>query len=315
MAGDQPHVPVLHGPALDALRIRADGIYVDGTYGRGGHSTAMLARLGKDGRLVVIDRDPRAIADAQLRFAGDERVTIQRANFADIGAISDELGLTGRVDGFLLDIGVSSPQLDDPERGFSFQHDGPLDMRMDPEAGESVADWLARAAEEEIARVIREYGEERFARRIARAIVRRRAEGRAVTRTAELAALVSDAVPGGPSKIHPATRTFQALRIYINDELGALDRVLADGIDLLAPAGRFVVISFHSLEDRRVKRAFVRASRPPPASRRLPSVETFVPSLRLIDGLVRADDDETELNPRARSARMRVAEKPAGEAA
>lgn len=295
--------------------MRADGIYVDGTYGRGGHSRAMLARLGEDGRLVVIDRDPRAIADAQARFAGDERVTIRRANFADIGAVADELGLSGRVDGLLLDIGVSSPQLDDPERGFSFQHDGPLDMRMDPDTGESAADWLAHAEEGEITRVIREYGEERFARRIARAIVRRREEGRPVTRTAELAALISDAVPGGPAKIHPATRTFQALRIHINDELGALDHVLDEGIDLLAPAGRFVVISFHSLEDRRVKRAFARASRPPPASRRLPSVETFVPRLKLIGGLVRADEDEIECNPRARSARMRVAEKPAGEAA
>ncbi len=314
MARDHEHVPVLHGPALDALRIRADGVYVDGTYGRGGHSAAMLARLGEEGRLVVTDRDPQAIADARAKYAEDGRVTIRRGNFAEIGAIIDELGLTGRVDGLLLDVGVSSPQLDDPERGFSFQHDGPLDMRMDPESGESVADWLARAAESDIARVIKEYGEERFGKRIARAIVKAREEA-PIERTAELAAIVSEAVPGPPSPRHPATRTFQALRIFINDELGALEKALDDGIDLLAPGGRFVVISFHSLEDRLVKRRFAKAAKPPPASRRLPAVEAFVPRLKLIGSMIQADDEEIERNPRARSARMRVAEKTAGEAA
>ncbi|NBB92909.1 MAG: 16S rRNA (cytosine(1402)-N(4))-methyltransferase RsmH [Gammaproteobacteria bacterium] len=314
MAKGHEHEPVLHGPVLDALRIRADGIYVDGTYGRGGHSTAMLARLGEEGRLVVTDRDPQAIADARAKFADDGRVTIRRANFAEIGSIIDELGLSGRVDGLLLDVGVSSPQLDDPDRGFSFQHDGPLDMRMDPDSGESAAEWLARADESDIARVIREYGEERFARRIARAVVRTR-ETTPIERTAQLAAIVSEAVPGPPSPRHPATRTFQALRIFINDELGALERALDDGIDLLAPGGRFVVISFHSLEDRLVKRRFAKAARPPPASRRLPTVEPFVARLNLVGGLVRADEDELVRNPRARSARMRVAEKPAGEAA
>lgn len=314
MAGDHEHVPVLHGPALDALRIRADGIYVDGTYGRGGHSAAMLAQLGKEGRLVVIDRDPQAIADAQAKFAGDGRVTIRRANFADIGALMGELGLKGQVDGLLIDIGVSSPQLDAPERGFSFQHDGPLDMRMDPESGQSVAEWLAQATESEISRVIRDYGEERYARRIARAIVSER-ESAPIETTARLAALVSKAVPGGPSPRHPATRTFQALRIFINDELGALEQVLADGIDVLAPGGRFVVISFHSLEDRLVKRCFARAARPPQASRRLPVLEEFTPRLKLVGGLIQADEAEIAGNPRARSARMRVAERPVGEAA
>lgn len=314
MTENHEHVPVLHGPALDALRIRADGIYVDGTYGRGGHSAAMLARLGEEGRLVVTDRDPQAIADARAKYADDRRVTIRRANFAEIGSIVDELGLSGRVDGLLLDVGVSSPQLDDPGRGFSFQHDGPLDMRMDPDSGESAAEWLASAEESEIARVIKEYGEERFARRIARAIVRAR-ETTPIERTAQLAAIVSEAVPGSPSPRHPATRTFQALRIFINDELGALEQALADGMDLLAPGGRFVVISFHSLEDRLVKRSFAKAAKPPPASRRMPVAEVFVPRLKLIGGLVQADDDETGRNPRARSARMRVAEKLTGESA
>ncbi|MDZ7789701.1 MAG: 16S rRNA (cytosine(1402)-N(4))-methyltransferase RsmH [Xanthomonadales bacterium] len=313
MPRDHEHEPVLQGPALDALRIRADGVYVDGTYGRGGHSAAMLARLGEEGRLVVTDRDPQAIADARAKYAGDDRVTIRRGNFAEIGSIIDELGLGGRVDGLLLDIGVSSPQLDDPERGFSFQHDGPLDMRMDPDSGESAAEWLARAEESDIARIIKECGEERFARRIARAIVRER-EATPVRRTAQLAAIVSAAVPGAPSPRHPATRTFQALRIFINDELGALEDALEAGIELLAPGGRFVVISFHSLEDRRVKRAFQKAARPPPASRRLPTLETFVPRLNLVGGLIQADEAEIERNARARSARMRVAEKPAGEA-
>ncbi|WP_376689795.1 16S rRNA (cytosine(1402)-N(4))-methyltransferase RsmH [Wenzhouxiangella sp. EGI_FJ10409] len=314
MATDHEHVPVLQGPALDALRIRADGVYVDGTYGRGGHSAAMLARLGEEGRLVVTDRDPQAIADARAKYADDGRVTIRRGNFAQIGSIIDELGLTGRVDGLLLDIGVSSPQLDDPERGFSFQHDGPLDMRMDPDTGESAAEWLTRADEAEIARIIKDYGEERFARRIARAIVRER-DATPIRRTAQLAAIVSAAVPGSPSPRHPATRTFQALRIFINDELGALDQVLEAGIELLAPGGRFVVISFHSLEDRRVKRAFQKAAKPPPANRRLPTLEPFVPRLKLVGGLVQADEAEIQRNARSRSARMRVAEKPTGEGA
>ncbi len=271
----------------------------------------MLARLGEEGQLVLTDRDPRAIADARAKYADDVRVTIRQANFADIGSVIDELGLTGRVDGLLLDIGVSSPQLDDPERGFSFQHDGPLDMRMDPDSGESAAQWLAQADESEIERVIKTYGEERFARRIARAIVKAR-EHAAVERTAQLAEIVASAVPGPPSRRHPATRTFQALRIFINDELGALEGALADGIDALAPGGRLVVISFHSLEDRLVKRSFSKAARPPPASRRLPAAEPFVARLKLIGGLVQAEVEEIERNPRARSARMRVAEKTAG---
>lgn len=314
MGAVHEHLPVLHQPALDALKIRADGIYVDGTYGRGGHSAGVLARLGREGQLVVTDRDPQAIADAHARFGDDERVTIRRANFAELNAVLGELGLRGRVDGLLLDIGVSSPQLDEAGRGFSFMQDGPLDMRMDPDSGQPLSAWLAEVPEAELADIIYEYGEERFSRRIARAIVRAR-EQAPVERTAELAEIVRSAVPGPPGPRHPATRTFQALRIFINDELGALEAVLQDGVELLAPGGRFVVISFHSLEDRRVKRAFHAAARPPPASRRQPVVEEFVPRLKLIGGLHKADEAEVEINPRARSARMRVAEKLAGVAA
>lgn len=308
MAEGTPHVPVLLQPALDALEVRPDGIYVDGTYGRGGHATAILSQLGSSGRLVVIDRDPQAVADARRRFADDERVTVCPAGFADIGRLARELDIEGRISGLLLDLGVSSPQLDEAERGFSFRDDGPLDMRMDTDSGETAAAWLARAGEDEIARVIKEYGEERFARRIARSIVMARTE-QPIERTAELAALVARAAGPSPADRHPATRTFQAIRIHINGELDQLERALEDGIDVLGPGGRFVVISFHSLEDRLVKHAFRAASRPPAASRRLPLVPSFTPRLRLIGSLVRPEAGEERDNPRARSARMRVAEK------
>ena len=308
MALGTSHVPVLLQPALDALEVRPDGIYVDGTYGRGGHSSAILARLGPAGRLVAVDRDPEAVADASRRFGGDERVTVCRAGFADIARLARELDIEGRVSGLLLDLGVSSPQLDEAERGFSFREDGPLDMRMDPESGESAAAWLARAGEDEIARVIKEYGEERFARRIARSIVMARTE-QPIERTAELAAVVARAAGPGPADRHPATRTFQAIRIFINAELAQLEQALADGIDVLEPGGRFVVISFHSLEDRLVKRAFRAAARPPAASRRLPMAPSFTPRLKLVGSLIRPDEREERDNPRARSARMRVAEK------
>ena len=311
MATGTQHVPVLLQPALDALEVRADGIYVDGTYGRGGHSSAIIERLGPSGRLVVIDRDPQAVADARRRFAGDERVTICRAGFADIGRLATELDIHGRISGLLLDLGVSSPQLDEAERGFSFRDDGPLDMRMDPESGESAASWLSRAEEGEIARVIKEFGEERFARRIARSIVMARAE-QPIERTAELAAIVARAAGPSPADRHPATRTFQAIRIHVNAELEQLEQALDDGIEVLEPGGRFVVISFHSLEDRLVKHAFIRAARPPAASRRMPVAPSFTPRLKLIGSLVRPDEREEMENPRARSSRMRVAEKLAG---
>lgn len=307
-------MPVLLEPALDALKIRADGIYIDGTYGRGGHSDAMLRRLGKEGQLVVTDRDPEAIADARARFGDDPRVTIRRASFAELADVAVELDMHGRVNGLLLDVGVSSPQLEAPERGFSFREDGPLDMRMDPDTGMSAAEWLARASADDIARVIRDYGEERHARRIARSIVMARDEA-PIERTSELAAIVARAAGPAVPERHPATRTFQAIRIFINSELEQLERALETSIDVLAAGGRLVVISFHSLEDRLVKRAFTKASKPPPASRRLPVNQPFTPQLKVIDGLIRPDADEVAGNPRARSSRMRVAEKLPMEAA
>lgn len=304
----ESHVPVLLEPAVAALNLAADAVVIDATYGRGGHSQAIADRLGPDGRLFVVDRDPAAIAHARQRFAGDERVTICHASFSELAAVASDHGVAGLVHGLLLDLGVSSPQLDAAERGFSFREDGPLDMRMDPHSGEPVSTWLNRADEDELTHVIREYGEERHARRIARAIVRARTE-EPINGTARLASVVAAASGGAHSERHPATRTFQAIRIHINDELGALDNILKQGLELLAPGGRMVVISFHSLEDRRVKQAWARLAKPPAASRRRPIVEPFEPRLRLIGKLVRPDADECRQNPRARSARMRVAEK------
>lgn len=304
----KPHVPVLLEPALTALNLAADATVVDVTYGRGGHSAAILARLGASGRLIVMDRDPEAIAHARRALGRDERVTICHSNYDGLAELARREGVFGSVDGLLADLGVSSPQLDQSGRGFSFREDGPLDMRMDPTRGESAADWLARVDEDELARVIREYGEERYARRIARTIVKER-EQQAIEGTARLAALVASAAGRSSDKIHPATRTFQAIRIRVNDELDALDRMLEQGLDVLAPGGRFVVISFHSLEDRRVKQAWAGASKPPAASRRHPVAPAFQARLRQIGKLVRPDENECRANPRARSARMRVAER------
>lgn len=307
-------MPVLLQPALDGLNIAEDAVLVDATYGRGGHSAAMLRRLGPKGRLVLIDQDPEAIADARSRFAGDDRVSIWHGTFAELDRMALETNVHGQVDGLLLDLGVSSPQLDTPARGFSFRDDGPLDMRMNPAAGESAADWLARAEEAEIARIIREYGEERYARRIARSIVMARAD-EPIERTAQLAAIVARAAGPSPADRHPATRTFQALRIHVNGELAALDRALEEGVVILAPQGRIAVISFHSLEDRRVKQAFRALSQPPAASRRLPLAPDFQPRLRLIGRMIRPNADEQRANPRSRSACLRIAEKLGGAAA
>lgn len=288
--------------------IAPDHCVVDATYGRGGHSRALLARLGPDGRLIAMDQDPEAIAHAQSTLGADKRVSIWCGNFADLDRMADELGIAGQVNAMLMDVGVSSPQLDTPERGFSFRDDGPLDMRMNPEQGESAADWLARADEAEIARVIFEYGEDRKARRIARSIVMARAD-EPIVRTAQLASIVARSSGPAPSDRHPATRTFQAIRIHINDELGALDSALDKAIDVLAPKGRLAVISFHSLEDRRVKQAFRALSKAPPVSRRMPVVPDFKPRARTIGGVIRPDADEIAANPRARSSRLRVIEK------
>ncbi len=306
------HVPVLLEAVLDSLNLRDDGCYVDGTFGRGGHSRAILARLGPAGCLLAVDRDPQAVAAADDIVArGDTRFTITRGEIAQLDDIAREFGLLGRVDGILLDLGVSSPQLDDAGRGFSFRHDGPLDMRMDPGSGQSAADWLRAVDERTLTRVLREFGEERFAARIARAIVRARA-ARPLTRTSELADVVAGCVPARAERKHPATRTFQAIRIAVNDELGQLDRALAASLGVLAPRGRLCVISFHSLEDRRVKRFMRQHAREPEPYRGLPEVPPeHRPPLRLVGRAVTASAEEIAANPRARSARLRVAEKTA----
>ncbi|MBB3330014.1 16S rRNA (cytosine1402-N4)-methyltransferase [Halomonas campaniensis] len=302
------HASVLLDGAVEALIHDPDGAYLDGTFGRGGHSRAILDRLGQGGRLLAIDRDPQAIAEAAAIH--DDRFTIERAEFARLGEIAERHGLHGRLSGILLDVGVSSPQLDDPERGFSFLRDGPLDMRMDPTQGESAAAFIARAGEDELARVFKEYGEERYARRLARAIVARRSE-RPFARTADLAEVVKAAHPAWEKHKHPATRVFQALRIRVNGELEQLDAALEAALEALAPGGHLVVISFHSLEDRRVKRFIrhhVRGDTHLP--RGVPIRDDQLE--RRLEALGRAQrptPQEVDENPRARSAVMRVARK------
>ena len=299
------HLPVMFQQVMEGLRVLEDGTYLDGTFGRGGHARGVLERLGSGGRLLLMDKDPEAIAVAERAFGGDARVAIRRGSFAGLGEWEP---VRAGLDGVLLDLGVSSPQLDVAGRGFSFGKDGPLDMRMDPESGESAAQWLARADEREIADVLWTCGEERMSRRIARAIVVRRGE-RPLERTAELAELVASVVPRGRGDIHPATRTFQAIRIHVNRELEDLERGLGAAHDALRPGGRLAVISFHSLEDRIVKRFISAHAKPPPADRRLPEASVFVPTLRAIGGAAKADAEEISVNPRARSAVLRVAEK------
>jgi 16S rRNA (cytosine1402-N4)-methyltransferase len=303
------HVPVLLGPVLEGLEIKTDGLYVDATFGRGGHSSAILKQLNANGRLIAIDRDPQAIASAALALTNDPRVTLLRSDFAELAKHIDEQGLTGRVDGLLLDLGVSSPQLDEAERGFSFLRDGPLDMRMDPESGKSAAAWLLTADEKALKRVIYQYGEERDAPRIARAIVTARASS-AIETTGQLADIVSSVIPARVRKKHPATKTFQAIRIFINDELEQLKAVLEQSIDILAGGGRLCVISFHSLEDRIVKRFMRDASRETEQYRGMPNVpEEFQPKLRQVGKAIVATADEIAANVRARSARLRIAER------
>lgn len=301
------HIPVMRDAVLEGLALRPDGRYLDGTFGRGGHADAILERLGSDGRLLVMDRDPEAIAHARRVFGGDPRVAIRHANFSGMG----EWDQARDLDGVLLDLGVSSPQLDDAARGFSFQSDAPLDMRMDPAAGENAADFLVRAGEREIADVLFRYGEERMSRRIARAIVARRVESPLRT-TRELAELVERTLGRRERNKHPATRTFQALRLQVNDELGSLERALPAAVEVLKPGGRLVVISFHSLEDRIVKQ-FIRGPQPVPVRRGLPQPVAERAPLRAIGRAQRADDKEIARNPRARSAVLRVAEKAAPE--
>lgn len=299
------HLPVLYAQVMDGLRVVEDGRYLDGTFGRGGHARGVLERLGPGGRLLLMDKDPEAIAEAERTFGGDARVSIRRGSFASLGGWEQARGL----DGVLFDLGVSSPQLDVAERGFSFGKDGPLDMRMDPESGESAAQWLARADEREIADVLWTYGEEKQSRRIARAIVARRAQ-QPLARTAELAELINSVVPRGKDKSNPATRSFQAIRIHINRELADLEAGLDAALAALRPGGRLAVISFHSLEDRIVKQFIARHAKAPPANRRLPVAQAFVPVLADVGGgAIRAEAAELAANPRARSAVLRVAEK------
>ena len=302
------HIPVLRDAVLEGLAVRADGFYVDGTFGRGGHSAVILGHLGPHGRLLALDRDPEAAA-AAAAFADDPRFSFERAPFSTMADTVRRRSPERGPDGVLLDLGVSSPQLDNPERGFSFQHDGPLDMRMDPHSGETAADWLARADASEIADVIYHYGEERHSRRIARAIVAARAET-PITRTGELAEIVRRAVPGREPGKHPATRTFQALRIFLNQELAELEQWLATIPEVLPPGARLVVISFHSLEDRIVKQAL----RKPVANTRLPKGLPVMPEeperrLRPVGKPVHADREEQRINPRSRSAVLRVGER------
>ena len=302
------HTPVLAGEALAGLALEADGYYVDATFGRGGHTALLLQALGREGRVLALDRDPQAIAAGRRRFADEMRLTLVHASFADLATLVPA-SAQRPCRGVLFDLGVSSPQLDDAQRGFSFRADGPLDMRMDPTHGEPVAAWLARAGVDEIRQVIATFGEERFARRVAQAIVAARRVS-ALSRTSELAALVASAVRTREPGKHPATRTFQALRMFVNDELGQLGRGLAGALEILAPGGRLVVISFHSLEDRAVKRFMQGASQVDPALKRLPVIpHSARPRLKLIGRKLRPGEAEVARNPRSRSALLRVAER------
>ena len=297
---------------LAALAPAADGLYVDATFGRGGHTARLLQALGGAGTVLAIDRDPQAIAFGRQRFAGDARLALIHAPFAELQAVVRDYAGNREVRGILLDLGVSSPQLDEAERGFSFAKDGPLDMRMDPTRGEPVSSWLARATGDEMRKVIAELGEERFARRVAEAVLASRRET-PITRTAQLAAIVARAVRTREPGKHPATRTFQALRMFINDELGQLHAALAAAHAVLAPGGRMAVISFHSLEDRVVKEFMRDRATVDPVFAGLPVIPPQArPTLRLIGKKTRASDAEVERNPRSRSAILRVAEKEIG---
>ncbi|MGA7825828.1 MAG: 16S rRNA (cytosine(1402)-N(4))-methyltransferase RsmH [Steroidobacteraceae bacterium] len=303
------HVPVLAAEALAGLALEADGYYVDATFGRGGHTALILQALGREGGVLALDRDPQAIAAGRQRFADEVRLTLVHASFADLATLVPQHAHGRACRGVLFDLGVSSPQLDDSRRGFSFRADGPLDMRMDPTRGEPVSAWLARAGVDEIRAVITTFGEERFARRVAQAIVDTRRE-HPLTSTAQLAAVVSRAVRTREPGKHPATRTFQALRMYINDETGQLERGLAGALEVLGPGGRLAVISFHSLEDRAVKRFMQRESQLDPALARLPVVPPgALPRLQLIGRKTRPTEAELRKNPRARSALLRVAQR------
>ncbi len=303
------HQSVLLDKALESLNIRPSGTYIDATFGRGGHSRAILKKLNEAGRLIAFDQDPEAVAFAKQQFADEPRLTIEHCNFDQIANVIEQYGLTKKIDGVLMDLGVSSPQLDDAGRGFSFLRSGPLDMRMDTSRGETARQWLAKVKPADLIRVLKKYGEEKFAKRITTAIVEARAQ-REITETGDLAEIISNAIPVKEKNKHPATRSFQAIRICINDELQAIERGLQGAVSVLATGGRLSVISFHSLEDRIVKR-FMRdiSSRPKlPAGFPVMEADIEVPFRRVAKPVV-ASAEELKQNPRARSARLRVLER------
>lgn len=311
MKTELSHASVLLDEAVNALALRADGCYVDGTFGRGGHSRVILQQLGQQGRLIGFDKDPQAIVTGQQLAQDDSRFSVVQRSFAEMAAELQQRDVYGQVAGVLLDLGVSSPQLDDAERGFSFTHDGPLDMRMNPGQGSSAAEWVNHASAEEITHVLKTYGEERFAKRMANAIVSRRVE-QPFTRTADLAEVITVANPAWEKGKHPATRAFQGIRIHVNNELTDLEQGLQAAVDSLAPGGRLVVISFHSLEDRIVKQFIRRLAKGEADTlpRHLPVMPApFVPVLKALGKPQYAGKEELTANPRARSAVMRVAEK------
>ncbi len=309
MSAKSSHETVLIREAVDGLAIRNDGLYIDATFGRGGHSELILEQLGSDGRLIVFDKDPDAIDVAQKLRQKDSRLEVVHAPFSAIESRLTQQELTACVDGIVFDLGVSSPQLDNAERGFSFLHDGPLDMRMNPTAGISAAQWINGAEEQEIADVIYQYGEERYSRRMARRIILKRAE-KPITTTAELAEIIKEANPTWEKDKHPATRAFQGIRIFINDELGELEQGLQQALKVLKPGGRFVAISFHSLEDRMVKKFIAVQTKGDNFPRDLPIPQSLLnPTMRSVGKRIKASASELSRNPRARSAVMRVAEK------
>ena len=311
-AGEYKHITVLLNEAVDALNIRPDGVYVDGTFGRGGHSRLILSRLGEEGRLVVFDKDPQAIVAARKLATYDMRVSVVHDGFSVFQTALDELGI-GKVDGALFDLGVSSPQIDEGGRGFSFRFDAPLDMRMDPTRGMSAAEWIATASEQDLNEVIKNYGEERFSRQIARAIVAQREES-PIDTTCKLAQLVAQNVRTRERGQDPATRTFQAVRIFINRELEEIEAVLPQATGRLKEGGRLAVIAFHSLEDRIVKQFIKKQSQHAPLPRWVAVKEADLPQppLRPVGKAVRPSDAEILANPRSRSAVLRVAERTAG---
>ena len=309
MKTDYSHQPVLLNEVLETLNIKSDGIYVDATFGRGGHSSAILEKLGREGRLIAFDQDPEAIAYGREEFKDDPRIEFEHCNFSEMGSVIVAHGLNNRIDGVLMDLGVSSPQLDDAERGFSFMKSGPLDMRMNTEQGESAMEWLARVEARDLILVLKRYGEEKFAKRIATAIIEIRAE-QEINDTTMLSNIISDAIPVKEKHKHPATRSFQAIRMYVNQELQSIEAGLQAAVSVLSVGGRLAVISFHSLEDRMVKRYMrTKSSRPklPPG---LPIMDKDeVPPYRLVGKSWVAGAEELAVNVRSRSARLRVLER------